>query len=255
MIRARVSVRSLYSNAVVRHQPDLAPSCLVSSATSRGYVASSYSSTNQVTPCGGTRIGRPMESSRATENVLAGPPCSTPSPRYSGEKAAVQGDKMGKIAVKAASRMFRVSPPSTSSLRPAPYGGSSIAAPAGAGSVHRTASPRDQLRPQVHGPGHSGLPACPAPSHHFAVIPRIAPGVPVSVVSRHVSRAMGRWDYRSPVARVRLSCARRCAPPESATKLPILTQVMDTQAQLRPVLWEGGGSGRPRLCMNHKHSS
>ena len=116
-----------------------------------------------------------MASSRATENVLAGPPCSTPSPRYSGEKAAVQGDKMGKIAVKAASRMFRVSPPSTSSLRPAPYGGSSIGAPAGAGSVRRTASPGDQLRPQVHGPGHSGLPACPAPSitlRSFHVSPR-----------------------------------------------------------------------------------
>ena len=116
-----------------------------------------------------------MASSRATENVLAGPPCSIPSPRYSGEKAAVQGDKMGKIAVKAASRMFRVSPPSTSSLRPAPYGGSSIGAPAGAGRVRRTASPGDQLRPQVHGPGHSGLPACPAPSitlRSFHVSPR-----------------------------------------------------------------------------------
>ena len=98
------------------------------------------------------------------------------------------------------------------------------AASAGPIPQQSTPAPGPRARPF----GFTGL---PGPLHHFAVIPRIAPGVPVSVVSRHVSRATGRWDYRSPVGRVRLSCARRCAPPVRATGLPIPTWVTNTQAR------------------------
>ena len=191
-----------------------------------------------------------MESSRATK--VSSPDRLVRFPRpVSGEKAAVQGDKMGKIAVKAASRMFRVSPPSTSSLRPRrpPVAAPSQHQPVPAASTGplppRSTAPRSRARP-------FGLPACPAPSHHFSVIPRIAPGVPVSVVSRHVSRATGKWTTGRPLPASGY-LARRCAPPER-NEVADLTRVMDTRAQLQQS-WEGGGSGRPRLCMNHKHSS
>jgi hypothetical protein len=55
--------------------------------------------------------------------------------------------------------------------------------------------------------------------------------VPQSVVLRHVSRATGNWDCRSLVGSLRLSRARRCAPPVRATNLPFPAWVTNTQVR------------------------